>query len=73
MSNNNKELLDFGFTFEEERVITDTRFDRMYDLVIPFLQNLKKNPDSATIKWPNREQEITKFIRIIDAIKDDNE
>lgn len=37
-------------------------------LVLPFLKNLMKNPESETIKWPNREGPIKSQIEKITAI-----
>jgi len=37
-------------------------------LILPFLKNLIKNPESETIKWPNREAPIKSQIEKITAI-----
>ena len=37
-------------------------------LIIPFLKNLMKNPETDTIKWPNREEPIKAQIEKITAI-----
>lgn len=37
-------------------------------LILPFLKNLMKNPETDTIKWPNREAPIKAQIEKITAI-----
>ena len=37
-------------------------------LILPFLKNLLKNPETDTIKWPNREGPIKAQIEKITAI-----
>lgn len=37
-------------------------------LILPFLKNLMKNPESETIKWPNREGPIKAQIEKITGI-----
>jgi len=37
-------------------------------LIIPFLKNLMKNPETETIKWPNREGPIKAQMEKITAI-----
>jgi hypothetical protein len=37
-------------------------------LILPFLKNLMKNPETDTIKWPNREAAIKSQIEKITAI-----
>lgn len=67
---------DFGFSFENDEVETlptnihkkdqqilelQTRLKDLYDTIVPFLDNLCKNPEKTTINWPNRAETITKF------------
>jgi hypothetical protein len=56
-----KDVFDFGFTIEAEEPIADDRAERMYKAIKPLLDNLKKNPEVDTIKWPNRVQKIDEF------------
>lgn len=37
-------------------------------LVLPFMKNLMKNPETETIKWPNRVEPIKKQMEKITAI-----
>ena len=63
---------DFGFTTIDD-LSTDleatsfqlddykTRLQKMYDSILPLLNNLEKNPDQEMIKWPNRDKKIKEF------------
>jgi hypothetical protein len=61
---------DFGFTAVDEKEVAD-KFkpekdweavaNNIYDMILPFLNNLKKNPDKAYIHWPNRVEKINEF------------
>ena len=60
---------DFGFSFiSKERIRTDLIKDTddkvqgMYNLILPLLENLKKNPEKDMIFWPDREVKIDEFI-----------
>jgi hypothetical protein len=67
------ELNDFGFTavYEEEldavreaneQIKTvDNRAKKLYDAILPLLNNLKKNPEKDYILWPNRNSRIEAF------------
>lgn len=35
---------------------------KMYEAILPLLENLKKNPEKEYIKWPNRIEKIDLFI-----------
>ena len=37
-------------------------------LILPFMKNLMKNPETETIKWPNRVEPIKKQMEKITAI-----
>lgn len=38
-----------------------TRVDLLYRSILPFLDNLCKNPEKTTILWPNRVEKIEQF------------
>lgn len=71
---------DFGFTFTtEEQMFREgglvdekdeltTRLQKMYDAIIPLLNNLNRNPDQEIIKWPNRTKKINDFKVKLDNI-----
>ena len=64
---------DFGFTFanEDELQIVDTSREKLVqlrDMIMPLLNNLKKNPDKEMIKWPNRLKSIDAMIAKINAL-----
>lgn len=63
---------DFGFSFidtvENENPDQNKRIDQLeqkvhdlYNAILPFLDNLCKNPESTTIKWPDRVEKIQAF------------
>jgi hypothetical protein len=74
---------DFGFSFVDtestEKIITDTqqqieqlqqRIELLYATIAPFLDNLCKDPDKATIHWPNRVEKIQQFKKRLRQITD---
>ena len=68
------EDFDFGFTAvpsEEIEATTNTKAERMYNMIMPFLKNLAKDSDkNEYIFWPNRKEKIDEFIEILNQIKD---
>lgn len=67
------DIFDFGFTAVDEdeldAVVETTkaatsyeeRLDKLYNAVIPLLNNLKKNPEKEFLKWPNRLEKVEQF------------
>ena len=39
----------------------ERRLDMLFNAVVPFLDNLCKNPEKSTIHWPNRVQKIQEY------------
>lgn len=65
---NSIEEHDFGFSnFEAESKETsqidqlEQKVQDLYNAILPFLDNLCKNPESTTIKWPDRVTKIEAF------------
>lgn len=68
-----KDNWDFGFTAVDEdeldAVVETTkaatsyeeRLDKLYNAIIPLLNNLKKNPEKEFLKWPNRLEKVEQF------------
>jgi hypothetical protein len=58
---------DFGFSaMSEEDIPTAPNLDKLYglrDMIMPLLNNLKKNPEKDYINWPNRVEKIDAFIK----------
>lgn len=67
---------DFGFTLVDEsdlevsqELVTATasgvtaqdKLDKLYNAIIPLLNNLKANPEREYIKWPNRVDKVEAF------------
>jgi len=72
---------DFGFSFtddlekdlyaaQEQSMKDQKKADQMYKLIMPLLNNLKKNPDKPNIHWPDRVKKIDDFIYKLNAILD---
>lgn len=67
------EDFDFGFTIHDEELVTakemnDTaeKLQGLRNMIMPLLNNLKKNPDKDYINWPNRTKKIDEFIAKMD-------
>ena len=70
---------DFGFEFsddltdavnekEQQAAIAQNKAEAMYKMIMPLLNNLKKNPDKPNIVWPDREKKINDFIKKLDDV-----
>ncbi len=46
---------------EQLATTTQERLDKLYNAVIPLLNNLKKNPEKDYILWPNRLEKVEEF------------
>ena len=69
---------DFGFTTYSEQEIKDNlspkkddRAERLRDMIMPLLNNLKKDPDKEVIVWPNRVKKIDEFIKKMNKVVDE--
>jgi hypothetical protein len=70
---------DFGFSCVSSDELTagavdqyqrsEEKFNTLYNMVMPLLKNLKKDPDRDYILWPDRITKIDQFIKKINAIK----
>ncbi|MDB2657101.1 hypothetical protein N9Y60_03485 [Crocinitomicaceae bacterium] len=46
---------------ESTATTTQDRLDKLYNAVVPLLNNLKKNPEKDYILWPNRLSKVEEF------------
>lgn len=60
---------DFGFSAVSEHEMADTKLEKMFNLILPLLNNLKANPEKAYIHWPNRVEKIDEFIVELNKIR----
>jgi len=68
-----EEIFDFGFTAVTEEELetvqiaktasddSQSKLDKLYNAIVPLLNNLKKDPDKEYILWPNRLQKVEAF------------
>lgn len=49
-----------------------SRVDLLYRSIIPFLDNLCKNPEKSTIHWPNRVEKIEQYKSKLKSIAEGN-
>jgi uncharacterized coiled-coil DUF342 family protein len=56
--------------FDSQHQIEDLekRIDLLYSSILPFLDNLCKNPEKTTILWPDRVEKIQKFKKKLQSI-----
>lgn len=50
-----------NLTTREELEELQNRVDLLYKSILPFLNNLCKNPEKSTILWPNRVKKIEEY------------
>ena len=53
---------------EQLAMTTQERLDKLYNAVVPLLNNLKKNPEKEYILWPNRLAKVEEFEDYIQGI-----
>ena len=41
--------------------VTQAKLDKLYNGIVPLLNNLKKNPEKEYILWPNRIEKVEQF------------
>lgn len=46
---------------EQLAMSTQERLDKLFNAVVPLLNNLKKNPEKDYILWPNRLAKVEQF------------
>jgi uncharacterized protein Yka (UPF0111/DUF47 family) len=63
----NKLQKDHQNTLEEVKDL-EKRLDTLYNSILPFLDNLCKNPEKSTIHWPNRVEKIEQYKKKLQQI-----
>ena len=70
---------DFGFSFATEKELTvvqenTEKVEKLRDMIMPLLSNLKKNPDKDIIKWEGaaRIKSIDSFIKKMNKLIDES-
>lgn len=46
---------------EQMATTSQDKLDRLYNSIVPLLNNLKKNPEKEYILWPNRVEKVEEF------------
>lgn len=76
------DVYDFGFTFHDESEIDEqikssvsatektyqAKLQKVGDIVIPFMENLMRDPEKVMIRWPNRAEVVQKQLNKILSI-----
>jgi uncharacterized protein Yka (UPF0111/DUF47 family) len=55
-------------TRKEQIEDLEKRLDLLHRSILPFLDNLCKNPDKSTIHWPNRVEKIEQYKKRLQQI-----
>jgi hypothetical protein len=67
------DMFDFGFTAVDEDELeavqkvsatassAEDRLNKLYNAIVPLLNNLKANPEKDYILWPNRLSKVEQF------------
>lgn len=57
-----KEKLETVIKSDKDKIEDlSNRLDMLYKSIVPFLDNLCKNPEKSTIHWPNRVERIHSY------------
>jgi hypothetical protein len=59
-----------NFTDHKQQIVQtyEQKLGELYNLIMPLLINLQKNPEKEYILWPNRSEKIKQFIAKVDKI-----
>jgi Mg2+ and Co2+ transporter CorA len=63
-----KEAQDTITTVSAEAATLEDRLNKLYNMMMPLLNNLAKNPDKNYIFWPNRLAKIEQFRDQLDKV-----
>jgi hypothetical protein len=67
----NKLQSEYTSTIEQVEDLQQRVF-QLYHSILPFLDNLCKNPEKSTIHWPNRVEKIEQFKKKLKQIAEGN-
>jgi len=57
-----------AWKLESTGAATQDKLDKLYNAVVPLLNNLKKNPEKDYILWPNRLAKVEEFENLLQTI-----
>jgi len=63
-----KETAALANNAEQLALTTQERLDKLYNAIIPLLNNLKKNPEKDYILWPDRLSKVEEFENYLQSI-----
>jgi hypothetical protein len=63
-----QEAQDTITTVSAEAATLEERLNKLYNMMMPLLNNLAKNPDKNYIFWPNRLEKIEQFRDQLDKV-----
>jgi hypothetical protein len=56
-----------------DELILSNKLQKLYNSIVPLLNNLTKDPDKEYIYWPNRSTKVKEFIETLnDIMENDN-
>ena len=64
-------LLAWAETENEIQLYKD-KLNQLYKAIMPLLNNLRENPESSMIHWPNRIKDIDEFVKKINKIVEED-
>ncbi len=64
----NSELQAKHLNDKEQIADLENRLNSLYNAIVPFLDNLCKNPEKSTILWPNRVEKIQAYKKKLEKI-----
>lgn len=66
----NKKLNDQNLSDKDKIKELEKKLELLHNSIVPFLDNLCKNPEKATIYWPNRVEKIKDYKKKLLSIKE---
>lgn len=71
----NQQLKDLSQQVTSSSAVASTykeRLETMYNMVVPLINNLSKDPQKEYILWPNRDKKLSDFKNKLDQLMNDH-
>lgn len=56
---------------EQLGAMVNEKLKKMFNMIVPLLDNLAKDPEKSYIHWPNRQEKIAQFKKKLKAVVDE--